>query len=419
MTKLLPLTFFVILAGCASGPTVMSYDAAASFEHSLLAREANMPEAAEKLYVQPINKQEACKLPTTQKQVERPNFRAYWDGECKNGFAFGLGRDIAISDTHHLEEITVHDGSGDNWQQPRVSYDYINNTVQYAIGNSTFPASTQLIEKIDNGFSGFNAYHTLSVVDESGKAFVIQSSAFNPKRIYLNTKIDLSISYRFTDYSAQPTINQNAPIFTAEIVDPKSNTTGGVAIARYSNGAVQHFKVSNGVNVPVLLPTDYTNHLSEKFKEIFNATSQANFRLQPAQQIEREYLFKVCNGKSGIDNLDNATYTKICTWRDQFKAPYEKASANYQKHLEELRQQAATAEQKRLIQQQVALQALMLQQQQNKQFWNEVNQASRELQQNTQQMLQNSWQTPQVQPIAPLGGEKVTCHTIGSITTCR
>lgn len=419
--KLLPLTFFIMLTGCANGPRVMSYDAASSFERSLLAREVTMSEVQEKLYIQPVNKKEACKLPTSPGQLERSNFRAYWDGECKNGFAFGLGRDIAISDTHHVEEITVHDGSGDNWQQPRVVFDYINNIVLYAIGDSAFPAATQLSEKMDNGVSGFNAYHTLSVVDELGKAFVIQSSAFHPQRVYLNTKIDGAISYRFTDYTASPIVNQSAPIFTAEIVDPKNNTSGGVAIARYANGSVQHFEISNGISEPVSLPNNYTNHLSEKYQEILNATSQAHLRLQRVQQIEREYLFKACNGKSGIDNLDNATYTKICTWRDQFKAPYAIASANYQKQLERQRQQAATAEQQRQIQQQIAIQQQMLQQQQNIQVWNAVSQANRELQQGFQQIIQgvNSWQAPQVQPTAPLGGNKVVCQTIGSITTCR
>jgi hypothetical protein len=63
----------------------------------------------------------------------------------------------------------------------------------------------------------------------------------------------------------------------------------------------------------------------------------------------------------------------------------------------------------------------MLQQQQNQQVWNEVNQASRQLQQNAQQIIQgvNSWQPPQVQPVMPPSGNKVVCQTIGSITTCR
>lgn len=427
MKKLFPFAAFAVLAGCAtpgqyaSRPKAISYEEASAFEHLLLARKSAAPEEPEKLYTQPVNKKETCKLATTQDQLARPNFRAYWDGKCKNGFAFGLGRDIAISDTHHVEEITVHDGDGYNWSQPRVAYNYVNNLVLYAVGGSKFPALTQLIEKMDDSVGGFNAYHTLSVVDESGNALILQTSAFHPQKTYLNIKNHGSISYRFTDYSAVPVTNQNATAFTVEIVDPKDNTTGGVAIARYANGFVQHFKVANGKTELISLPTEYTDHLQTKYQEVLSVTSRANSSLQRAQQIEREYLFKACNGKSSINGLNNATYTKICTWRDQFKKPYAIASANYQKQLESLKQQAATAEQQHQIQQQIALQQKILQQQQSQQAWNEMNEANQQLQQRTQQIMQgvNSWQAPQVQPITPPGGGKVVCHTIGRITTCR
>lgn len=427
LKKLIPLAAFAALVSCAtpgqhaSQPRVLGYEEASAFERSLLARESTPPEEPKVLYIQPINKNEACKLPTSQGQLDRPNLRAYWDGECKNGFAFGLGRDIAISDTHHAEEITIHDGSGYNWSQPHVCYDYVNNMMVYIVGGSRFPAATAFAEEMDNSVSGFNADYTLSVIDESGKKLALQTSAFHPQRIYLNTRTDDSIVYRFTDNSAAPVTDQNAATFTIEIVDPKSNATGGAAIAHYANGSVQHFKVVNGRPELVSLPTDYADHLLSKYQEVLNATSRATANLQRAQQIEREYLFKACNGKSSINGLDNAAYTKICTWRDQFKEPYAIASANYQKQLESLKQQAATAEQQRQIQQQISLQQQLLQQQRNQQAWHEVNQASQQLQQSTQQIMQgvNSWQAPQVRPITPLGGNRVVCHTIGSITTCR
>lgn len=423
----LPLAALAILSGCAttsqyaSQPKPISYEEASAFEHSLLARGSAPPEMPAPIYTQPVNKKEPCKLPTSQDQLDRSNFRAYWDGGCKNGFASGLGRDIALSDTHHLEEITIHDGSGDNWAQPRVVYDYVNNIVLYLVGGSRFPEGTALVEKMDSSVGGFDVHHTLSVTDISGKSFVIKTAAFQPQRIYLNTTLDSSIAYKFTDYSAAPTINQNGVSFSAEIIDPKSNTSGGVAIARYANGSVQHFKILNGKAEPTRIPSSYTDYLWTKYQEVLNGVSQANTVLQRAQQIEREYLFKACRGNSGIDGLDKATYKNICSWRDQFKEPYAAASANYQRQLASMRQQAATAEQQRQIQQQIALQQHLLQQQQNQQTWNQINQASQQLQQTTQQMLQgtSSWQAPQVQPIAPPVGNRTTCYTVGSIVTCR
>lgn len=426
MRKLLPVAAFVILSGHATAgqagnrPKAISYKEAAAFELALLAREKPPLSAPAKLYVQPSNKTEPCKLPTTQEQLNRPNFRAYWDGECRNGFAYGLGRDIALSDTHHLEEITIHDGTDTSASRPSVGYDFVNNMVIYVVSGSKYPVQTSFKETMVDSVSGYNAYQTLTVIDEQGKVSVVQSSAFQPLRIYMSTRTDRDISYKFTDNSAAPVINQTAPVFVTEIIDTRNNTPG-IAVVRFPNGLVQHLKISEGKRELVSLPTAYTAQLSAKYQEIASAASGANASLQRAQQIEREYLFKACNGKSSIAGLDNATYTKICTWRDQFKAPYAVASANYQRQLESWKQQAATADQQRQIQQQIAIQQQMLQQQQNQQAWNEINQANQRLQQQTQQIMQgvNSWQAPQVQPITPSGGDKVICNTIGSITTCR
>ena len=445
--KILPFATLSFLVGCTTSgqgesqqhaisqyntkQKTISYDEAAAFERSLLAHEL-IPSEPVKLYTQPVNKKIPCKLPTSQDQLERPNFRAYWDGDCKNGFAFGLGRDIAISDTHHIEEITIHNENGDDWSQPRVTYDYVNSNMAYAVGGSRFPAETRHAETMVNSADGFNEYHTLSVIDESGNAFVAQTSEFHTPRIYLNTRADHSIAFRFSDYSSAPTINPNAVTFTAEILDPKTNTLGGVAIVRHANGSVRHLLVVNRKLEPTMLPSDYIDHLADKYQEVKNATDQANTVLQQAQQIEREYLFKACNGKSRITGLDKKIYTKICTWRDQFKEPYAAALSNYQRQQESMRQQATYAEQQRQIQQQqesMRQQAVYIEQQrqiqqQQQQQDQQLQQNLQQLQQSSQQLLQNSqqtlervnnWQAPIIAP----SKNRVTCNTIGSIVTCH
>lgn len=121
MQYIIKLALFIIVllsVACATTSNQfrsVNYSEAMAFELSLGSVPA-MPSRPEKLYIQPLNKNEPCKLPTSKVQLERKNIRAYWDGQCKNGYAYGLGRDIAISDTHHVEEITIHDGNGDNFR---------------------------------------------------------------------------------------------------------------------------------------------------------------------------------------------------------------------------------------------------------------------------------------------------------------
>lgn len=405
---------FAALAACATGPSAISYDEAAAFERSLLARKTVTPKRPEPLFVQPVNKSEDCKLPTTQDQLDRTNFRAFWDGECKDGFAFGLGRDIAISDTHHVEEITIHDGTGDNWSKPAVTFDFVNSIVAYGIGGKEFPERTVLLEKMDNSLSGFNALQTLSVVDELGNSYVVQSSAFSPERVFFLSGNNGAIIYKFTDLSAAPAISPDALVFSTELVDPRTNTSGGVGGAIFANGTAKHYKFVDGQIEQTSLPSAYTDHLIGKFEKIWAATSNVGVTLQSVGQIEREYLYTACNGEREIEGLDNATYFKICTWRDQFKEPYAEASAAYQQQLQTMRQQAATAEQQRQVQQLIALQQQLVQQQRSQQTRSELNQA-------TQQILEGvrSRPAPQVAPLLPPGGDKVICNTIGSITICR
>ncbi len=146
------ILFTALTAGCVtttgSGPTAraISLDEASAFERSLQIREVTVPRLPERMYTQPLNKVEQCKLPTTAEQLARTNFRAFWDGQCKDGYAFGLGRDIAISDTHHLEEIVIHDGAGGAWDSPFVSYDFVNNAVNYVTPSGAYPQGNYFTE---------------------------------------------------------------------------------------------------------------------------------------------------------------------------------------------------------------------------------------------------------------------------------
>lgn len=420
MKNIIPVTALAALVGCASSnngdqPPSISYDEASAFERSLLDREFVAPKKSETIYTQPINKKEACKLPTSQKQLNRQNFRAYWDGECKNGYAFGLGRDISISDTHHAEEITVHNGSADDWARPMVEYDYGKREVIYAIPGSTYPSVIAFKEKFDNSEDGsLNVIYEIMSIDETGKMLVAQSSAFNSMRFTYNSKTDNSILYKFTDNSLAPVTDFGAANFTMEVIDPKTNNVG-FAVARRVDGSVFDFRITNGKKEVVTGPSDYREHLWGKYQEVLTASSKANALLQPAKQLEQEYLFKACNGKSGIKGLDNGTYTKICTWRDQFKESYAAASANYQKKLGDMRAQAATAEQQRQIQQQIALQQQMLQQQQYAAQMAELGRTLDSVNQSISNSMQPTYQfMPMVQPSLSYGSGNTTYRRVGN-----
>lgn len=406
-------------------PKTISYQQASAFETALLARAGQPPQHKPDLLIQPANKTEPCKLPTTQDQLDRPNFRAYWDGACKNGFAFGLGRDIAISDTHHVEEITIHGGMADDRARPAINFDFVNNRLIQTVGGVTFPEQITLVEQMETPISGFNIVQTLNIMDGSGNMVMTQRSVFNPQSVSLLSQQNGAIAFRFVDSSGLPAIEPNAATLSAEILDPQNNMASGISIIRYANGSALHLAMLNGKPQAVQFPDEYADHVMGKYQNILTATSRANASLQQVQQIEREYLFKACNGKSEIKGLSPATYSQICTWRDQFKQPYATAFAEYQQQMESARQQAAAAAQQRNAQEMAAAQLILqqraLQQQESAQNWAMWNQGNQMLQQQTQQTLQGiqNWQPPQVQPITPPGGYRFTCQRVNNLGFCR
>lgn len=420
------LSFVALASGCATSGQLgrsINYDEASAFEKSLQAQEFPPPQMPERLYTQPVNQNVPCKLSTSKDQLARSNFRAYWDGQCKDGYAFGLGRDIAISDTHHVEEITIHNGNADYVNSPVVDYDFVNNVVEYRMVGKKFPEASVLREQITNTQNGFNVAYAFGTTDEGGNSLVTHVSPFNPMRTFLN--VSNQVVYKFSDNSSMPVVNDSAIIFAAEILDAKTKSAGGVGIVRYGNGQVRHFLMKGTPPELVTLPVEYRSHLEEKYKAVLNAQKTANADIERVRQMEREYLYMACNGKHTIAGLDKEISTKICTWRDQFKAPYEKALAKYTQDIEQLKQQAEATKNQRKAQQQVALQQQQIEQQQSQRALQEsintLGQMGQQTQNSGQQMMQAvmSQPPPQLIPMTPLGGNQVNCVTVGSITTCR
>ncbi len=435
------LALIALVSGCAAAKSI-TYDEASAFETSLRSKVTSLPQIPEMLYTQPANQSKPCKLPTTKDQLELNNFRTYWDGQCKNGYAYGLGRDIAISDTHHMEEITIHSGSKSEKNAPAVIYDFVNNTVMYIIKGEKYPEASSFSEKIQNNFNEFNMQYTAAVVDASGLTLEVHRSPFYPQQIFLNN--DGKVLYVFRDNSSEPVIDPSAPNFIAEIVDPTTNIAGGVTIVRYGNGQIRHFKINGGRKEEVVLPTEYTSHIYEKYQSALKTQAMVNSSIERARQIEREYLHMACNGTHTINGLNKKTSTKICTWRDQYKAPYQEALKKYTEILGQMKQKADDIKRELTIKQQEALerykaQEVIRQQEALDQDQQEADdqqeamerQASKNMQ--TQQLIQQlqevgqtfqnagqkilhqsqQYSPPQVMPISPYNSNGTTFREIG------
>lgn len=241
-------------------------------------------------------------------------------------------------------------------------------------------------------------------------------------------------------------IDASSVSYTAEILNPKTKSVGGVAIVRYGDGVVRHIKINGAAALEeVVLPTEYVDSINAKLKATQDALIAGQQDIARVQQMEREYLYLACNGKHEINGLDNKTATKICNWRNQFKDVYEKALTKYSQDLEKQKQKAEVAAQQRLTQQQLDIHQRQLQQQQAQeekqvqqaqqaqqakqsrqelqQFANALGQFGQQMQNAGQQTLNNAMNQPIPQvnfaPFTPPGNNQIRCFSTGQITNCR
>lgn len=434
-TKLGITAVILLLSACATGPRKISMAEAIAPQAHIITAARSQPaqqqqqQQLEKLYTQPVNKTEPCKLPTDKNQLERKNFRAYWDGDCKNGFAYGLGRDIALSDTIHVEEITIHNGNGDSNGQPYRLIDYVQNFSQYRVKGAVFPVSAGYDELITNNGTSFFIRSFLGSTDIKGNRRYLDSSPFSPIKVTGN-QTHGNPAYVLVDYSVLPATSDQAQmvIFAA---DPATNKPVGFRIVRFRNGFIQHQKLAaDGESVAELVqfPPEYIAQLTEWIGETQAAIQKASADAAKAQQMEREYLHMACSADysiKGVPVKDMEIARQICTWRDQWKEPYARAEIKYKQEMEQKQQEVAQAQQQRAYvagqqaqaaaAQNAAFAASMAQmnqvlQQQNNNTLQQVNQMNQQLQYQNNQMMQ-SW-TPQQ-------NKTTVCTTVGSQIICR
>lgn len=431
ISKLSIITATLFLTACATSPRKVSMAETVVPESQVTVTARSQPASSppEKLYTQPVNKTEPCKLPTSKDQLERKNFRAYWDGDCKAGYAYGLGRDIALSDTHHFEEITVYNDNGVLSGQPARFIDFVQNFSAYKLYGTDFPAYSGHEEFIQYSGTEFLTRYRLSTLDEKGGFQYLDWSPFSPVKITVNQPVG-SHAYMLVDYSAIPANSDQVKeaLFTA---DPATKKPLKFRIIRLRNGAIQHHKLAaDGQTIveQVELPQEYIAKLTGAISEAQAAIQKASTAANKAQQMEREYLHMACTPDysiKGVPPKDMNIARQICTWRDQWKEPFATAEIKYKQEIQRKQQEVIQAEQQRayMVAQQAqaaaekrAVVAASIEQlnqtleQQNNNTMQQINQMNQQLQYQNNQMM-NSW--------VPQQKKTIVCNQIGNQVFCK
>ena len=346
----------------------------------------------EVVWVQPRNKKEPCKVYVEYSDInplKDYSYKLFWDGECKNGYAYGLGREIEKANLTDRWQIGIYDKG-----QPKGSSIY-NDILHsnYGEGESNYGASShQIIRRVFEKNGDINVfYETGTSGNLKEPALLIVTSPFLDNAKILR-KIYPNFRYEYIDFTNNPDSQKE---FKFAIFN-KENNKNGWSYEKFKNGNIKGYVYDNEKEVSfidqeqqsnnilkqcrrfgdgsilcpgnktyrtlnefnnkfdlnssneVVLPSKFYNRLENIIKEINDAANSALSFQNNAQLIKKQYLRKICKESLKIDFMDNDEYKELCENKYE-KELFAKINAKFQKITEE---KIAKLEEQRFNQQQ-------------------------------------------------------------------
>lgn len=274
-------------------------------------------------WLQPLNKTISCKVFVAEpREKEVPwwisgEAKIYWDGACKDGYAFGVGREFLDSKKGLSSWLGEYFGA-----EQKPSYYLV---VNYDTQDISFQVSN---------------LHTAVRLE-----YKVQQSAI-AKRI--------STEYRFADfpekrlygmgrYIGEDIVQMGVTLSNnnSYMIETNHNPAQGVWFMFTRNGQnerigysvlninnlikkqVRHFEQINQVqSKDVTLPLTYLNHLAALEKVISTKLNIADNMLQQSFSAINKYKRMICVGKVSVPFVDDEIYGRICLKNGEL-SPYD------------------------------------------------------------------------------------------------
>lgn len=367
------LIFFILISGCSSTPKfpLISDEEAFKYEKEYLAEyeqlKSDFSDQSEIKWVQPANKKTPCKVYVgVSKGDDRtldPNYKIYWDGDCKNGYANGLGREFERATVLNMEALAIYKGKEEKPEYFVQTYQLDNKTQEGDISNGYFVETT--INE-DNFNFDINYQYGFFGSKEMPYRLITMKSPFNDN--IFQYKQYQNFGYALYDMSNNE--------FDKNKYNFKMNYKGkenGFSFLTPKAGATASGEISNGNLVRrVQLPNSYFVKIGSIQNEIKDAGVKALNAQKYALKVKKQYMRRICKESVSVDFMGSAEYKNICNESPNVKIKIDK----------KLAQINILKQQKREQQRQYDL--LLAKQKQaeadrNKEAWNSINQSLKEL----------------------------------------
>ena len=374
-----------MIAGCSMTPTIptASYEEAILYEKVVSGNQITSGRGYITKWIQPSNKKSECKVFVgTSKTDDRTldnDYKIFWDGECKDGYAFGLGREFEKGTLLEMEAIAIYPG-GENQPDYYIQKYHLDGYTQEGLISKGYYVETRIDESnfdIDIRYlAGFFGR------PEKPVRLIIKSTPFyDNKELF---KYDRYIAYRLIDASSNEFDTRR---YSYRLLNDKGKQHG-YGLDTPKVGFTRSAEFVNGRLVRLVnLPISYYGHLSAIFEEIKKAGKNALIAQEKALKVKKKYLLNICGNNISVSFISNNEYKKICNESDYMAELKEKMDKKLAKIAEAKQKKREQLNQQKLINAQIELanaahrqadaaarRAYAAEQANNDQFWQNSNQ---------------------------------------------
>lgn len=390
--------------GCVGQPSIPKVEEAevGTYEKNYMSEYENIKKQSENYkpafkWVQPKNKKEECKVwvgynPQDDRTI-KSGYAFYWDGDCKDGYADGLGSAFETAQFADRQQIAIYSkGNPDTYC---VNLDPLNGITKegeclYYTDKPSHYVKTMVDEK---GGDLKISYEFGVEMSKDAPMMVMRTYPFYDVVEYF--KSYPNFSYVIVDLTTNEFDNRK---YEFNIEDHKTGKYNGYGFATMKQGFTNAGEISNGTLVRrVQLPQSYFNNANTIFSEI---KKEANIALEAQKKaliIKEKYKNKICKDSVKVDFMDNKEYKAICKEDEkiaQLKTKIDAKLAQIEQQKQAKRQQQ---NEQRLIQareaEAIAAQrrAAAAEQANNQAAWDSVNRSIQNMNNNIQmQQLNNN-----------------------------
>lgn len=262
--------------------------------------------------VQPKNKNEECKVwvgyNPNDDRTSKVRYEFFWDGDCKNGYANGLGSAFERAQFADRQQIAYYkDGNPDKYC---INLDPLNGkTKEGECLYYTDQPSHYVQTTVEDKGGDLNILYEFGVsMSKNSPAMIMRTWTFHDVAEYY--MLYPNYGYVIADLTKNEFDDRK---YEFNVKDHKTGKYNGYGFASFKNSQTVGGEMVNGTLIRrVQLPQSYFQKADTIFNEIKNAANIALDAQNKALIIKEKYKKKICKDSVKVDFMDNDEYKSIC-----------------------------------------------------------------------------------------------------------